>query len=52
MSILTLFDNPEFLQTLSKALNDNIDIPFLNEETEGLVFESLIKTIVDVLKAY
>jgi len=52
MSLLTLFDNPEFQQTLSQALNDNIDIPFINEETEGLVFQSLMKTIVDVIKAY
>ena len=33
-----------------KALNDSINIPFINEKTEGKVLSALWSVVVDVLK--
>ena len=33
-----------------KALNDNINIPILNESTEAKIFEAIWESVEDVLK--
>ena len=34
-----------------KALNDSIDIPFINEKTEGKILDAVYSAVEDVLKA-
>lgn len=44
-----LLNNKEFMKQLIKAINDDIDIPMLNEKTEKKVFEKLYKILCDEL---
>ena len=34
-----------------KALNDKVDIPFINEKTEGKILDAVYSAIEDVMKA-
>ena len=46
----SIFD--EALQEkLVKALNDNVDIPFLTEKTEEKIFNAVYDSIEDIVKA-
>ena len=42
--------NEELQAEVVKALNDNIDIPFLSEKTEAKIFNSLYDTVEGVIK--
>lgn len=44
-----LLNNKEFMKQMIKAINDDIDIPMLNEKTERKVFEKLYKILCDEL---
>ena len=33
-----------------KALNDNVDIPFISEKTEGKIIDALYSSVEEVLK--
>ena len=42
--------NDELQEEVFKALNDNIDIPFLSEKTEAKIMNSLYDTVEGVIK--
>ena len=42
--------NEELQEEVVKALNDNIDIPFLSEKTEEKIINSLYDTVEGVIK--
>ena len=46
----SIFDD-ELQEKVVKALNDNIDIPFLTESTEEKVINAVYDSIEDVIKA-
>jgi len=43
--------NEETKSSIIKALNDEVDIPFINEKTEGKILDALYSVVEDVLKA-
>ena len=45
----SIFDD-ELQVKLVKALNDNVDIPFLTEKTEEKIFNAVYDSIEDVVK--
>jgi len=49
-SIIDEVFNDELQEEVVKALNDNIDIPFLSEKTEGKIINSLYDTVEEVIK--
>ena len=49
-SIIDEVFNEELQEEVVKALNDNIDIPFLSEKTEGKIINSLYDTVESVIK--
>ena len=48
--INSIFD-AELKAKVCKALNDNIDIPFIGESTEGKIIDALYSSVEDVVKA-
>ena len=42
--------SPENKEKLQKALNDNIDIPFIGEKTEAKIIDALWGTVEEVFK--
>lgn len=48
--IISLLEKPEFKSTLIKSLNDDIDIPFINEKTEKKAINALYKLIIKSMK--
>tara|TARA_Y100000310_G_C20573380_1_gene759205 strand:- start:863 stop:1072 length:210 start_codon:yes stop_codon:yes gene_type:complete len=46
----SIFDE-ELQAKIVKALNDNVDIPFLTEKTEEKIFNAVYDSIEDVVKA-
>ena len=46
----SIFDD-DLQVKLVKALNDNVDIPFLTEKTEEKIFNAVYDSIEDVIKA-
>ena len=40
----------ELQKEVVKALNDNIDIPFISEKTEGKIINALYETVEGVIK--
>ena len=45
----SIFDD-ELQAKIVKALNDNVDIPFLTEKTEEKIFNAVYDSIEDVVK--
>ena len=48
--LLVMLEQKDFKNKLIKELNDDIDIPFINEETEKKVLEKLYNVLLKVLK--
>ena len=46
---VTHFFSEENKKKMVEKLNDNINIPFLNEKTEGKIFTTMFEVIEDVL---
>ena len=46
----SIFDD-ELQAKVVKALNDNVDIPFLTEKTEEKILDAMYDSIEDVVKA-
>ena len=44
-----IFDD-ELKAKIVKALNDNVDIPFISEKTEGKIIDSLYSSMEDIIK--
>ena len=47
--IETIFDD-KMQDKIVKALNDNIDVPFISEKTEGKILNAIYDSIEDVVK--
>ena len=43
--------NPETKAKIIGALNDEVNIPFINEKTEAKILDAIYSAIEDVLKA-
>ncbi len=48
--LLDLFEKKEFKKTFIKKLNENIDIPMINEKTEKKVLDKVYDVLVDALE--
>ena len=48
--INSIFD-AELKVKVCKALNDNVDIPFIGEATEGKIIDALYSSVEDVVKS-
>tara|TARA_B100001093_G_C26571474_1_gene903145 strand:+ start:293 stop:496 length:204 start_codon:yes stop_codon:yes gene_type:complete len=48
--VVEILDEPEFKNFLLKELNEDIDIPFLNEKQEGKMFKAIYKIIHKTLE--
>ena len=46
----SIFDD-ELQEKVVKALNENVDIPFITESTEAKILNALYDSIEDVIKA-
>lgn len=44
-----IFDE-ELKKKVVKAINDNIDVPFISEATEGKIIDALYSSVEDVVK--
>ena len=42
--------NDDTKSKIIKALNDKIDIPFINEKTEGKILDAVYSAVEDVMK--
>ena len=42
--------NDEMKANVVKALNDNIDIPFISEKSEGKIIDAVYSSVEEVLK--
>ena len=47
---IELLDNDDFKKHLVRELNEDIDIPIINEKTERKVLNSIYKVIISSLK--
>lgn len=47
---IELLDNDEFKKQLIRELNEDIDIPIINEKTERKILNSIYKVILSSLK--
>ena len=45
-----LLEKKDFRKLLIKSLNEDVDIPFINEKTEKKVMDAIYKQIILVLK--
>ena len=48
--LVELLEKKDFRKHLVKALNEDVDIPIINEKTEGKVMEAIYKQIVKAIK--
>ena len=48
--IIELFEKKDFKKKFLKKVNDNVDIPLINEKTEAKVLKSLYAVVIDTLK--
>ena len=44
-----IFDD-ELKNKVDKAINDNVDVPFISEKTEGKIIDAMYSSIEDVVK--
>ena len=42
--------NDEMKTKIVKELNDNVDIPFISEKTEGKILDAVYDSVEDVIK--
>ena len=48
--LVELLEKKDFRKHLVNALNEDVDIPIINEKTEGKVMEAIYKQIVKAIK--
>ena len=46
LHVLEYLDSEDFKDSFIQELNDEIDIPFINEKKEGKLFKTLYKTLI------
>ena len=49
--LISYLFNEETKASIIKALNDGVDIPFINEKTEGKILDAVYSVVEDVMKA-
>ena len=49
--LISYLFNKETKANIIKALNDEVDIPFINEKTEGKILDAVYSVVEDVMKA-
>ena len=49
-AILSFLEKEKFQNKLVEKLNENIDIPFINEKTEEKIISALCETVVSALR--
>ena len=49
--LISYLFNAKTKASIIKALNDEVDIPFINEKTEGKILDAVYSAIEDVMKA-
>ena len=49
MIVDAIFDQ-ELKEKVCKAINDNVDIPFIGESTEAKIIDALYSSVEDVIK--
>lgn len=45
-TFLEVVNNEEFKDTLVKAINESVNIPIIGENIEGLLFKTLVETMI------
>ena len=48
--IVELLEKKDFKNKLIIKINNNVDIPLLNEKTEKKIYENIYKTILSTIK--
>ena len=48
--LVAQLERKEFFDALIESLNENIDIPMINEKTEEKVFKAIVKCCISALK--
>ena len=48
--LIRQLEKKEFFDALIESLNENIDIPMINEKTEKKIFEAIVNCCVSALK--
>ena len=49
--LISYLFNEETKSNIIKALNDKVDIPFINEKTEAKILDAIYSSVEDVMKA-
>ena len=49
-AIIEMLNGEDFKDNFLKEINDEIDIPILNEKKEGKIFKALYKVLLKTLK--
>ena len=49
--LISYLFNEKTKANIIKALNDEVDIPFINEKTEGKILDAVYSVVEDVMKA-
>ena len=49
--LMSYLFNEETKANIIKALNDEVDIPFINEKTEAKILDAVYSAVEDVMKA-
>ena len=49
--LISYLFNKETKANIIKALNDEVDIPFINEKTEAKILDAVYSAVEDVMKA-
>ena len=49
--LMSYLFNEETKANIIKALNDEVDIPFIKENTEGKILDAVYSVVADVMKA-
>jgi len=52
MTFVDLIKKPEIKKQIVDLINENVNIPIINEETEGLIFKSLIEIFIEVIQKF
>ena len=45
-TFLEVVNDDEFKNTLVKAINESVNIPIIGEDIEGLLFKTLVETMI------
>lgn len=49
-NVIKLFEQKDFKKKLMKRLNDDIDVPLINEKTEQKILDKVYEIIISTIK--